>query len=152
MAWTEANTNQMNVFFGFTSVPAESLQATPCVPLASFSGFGFYKKAGTLQWSVFVSNGATQTLVDLTALLSYNKQVVSSPNSSAFQVLKIEVTDVSSTTCDVLFYVDTVLVYKIKGYVWTSSVAMSLAIEAKGGSTTSETLVLDYYQVVQNRF
>ena len=152
LKYTEAATNKADLFVGFSSLfPADTLSTQGLGPNSSFSGAGFYKLDGQLNWGVMVSNAGVQTLVPLTSLVAINK-LAAATGVGAYQVLKIEITNVTATAADVLFYIDTVLVYAIKGWTWTGSVAMSAGVEIKDGSAVSESCVLDYFVGAMARF
>jgi hypothetical protein len=149
--WTEASTNQANVFVGFSSaLPADSLQNTGLGPLANFTGVGLFKVAGTTNWQAIASVGTTQTIVNLLSTATLNKQTAAS-GTGAYQVLKIEISNVTSTSAEAIFYIDTVEVYKIQ-WTWTSAAAMSAGCEIKAGTTASEVLFVDYMATQQERF
>lgn len=152
LSYTEAATNKANIFAGFSSAfPAETLQATNLGPLASFSGVGFFKQGGNTNWSVICSNGTTQTIVNLTALLAYNKAIAVA-GGGAWQSLKVEITNVTATTFDAVFTLNNIVVYKISGFIWTSMAAMSPGLEVKAGAASSEILTVDYQYAEQERF
>lgn len=153
--FTEASTNQANVFVGLSSaLPADTLQNAGAGPLANFTGVGFFKVAGTTNWQIIASVGTTQTIVNLSSLNTLNKQTPVS-GGGLFQVLKIEISNVTATTAEALFYLDSgngpVLLYKIQ-WTWTSAAATSVGCEIKAGATASEVLNVDYVAVQQERF
>jgi len=150
--FTEASTNYANVFVGFSSLlPAETMQAAGAGPSANFSGFGFFKQSLQTAWSIIGSIGTTQTIVQLSALLAIGKLAQVS-GGGAWQVLKVELTNVRATMMDVCFSINGVLVYKLTDFVWTSCAQMSFGTEIKAGTTASEVLSLDYQMVQQQRF
>ncbi len=62
LSYTEANTSQAGIFFGFTSAMTGILTAVTGVPLNPCSACGIFKKPGDILWSAFTSVGATQLI------------------------------------------------------------------------------------------
>ena len=156
--FTEANTNQANVYAGFSSAfPADTLQSANSGPLANFSGFGFYKAGGSTTWSIIVSNGTTQQTLLLTSanlMGQGDPRITQTSGLGAWTLLEVIVENITATACDVLFKINGVLVHKYIGVVWTSMAAMSAGVEMKAGSTATvtEVLTLDYFCGQQQRF
>lgn len=156
LKFTEASTNQANLFVGFSSaLPSDTLQASPSGPLTSFTGCGFFKEAGTTNWQIINSVGTVQNIVNLSSTNTLNKQTPAS-GGGAFQVLRVEISNVTATSAEVVYMLDSgtsgpVEVYK-QTWTWTGAVAMSAGVEIKAGTTASEVLTVDYMAVQQERF
>ncbi len=149
--FAEAATNAGNVYVGMTSsTAAASLGDNGAGPASSYSGIGFYKVDGSLNWFVEASNGSTQDTVELTANNSLDG-FAHPAGSSAWQILEIDVKMKTSTKCDVMFRIDGVTVRKITDWTWTSMVAMGEALTVKAGSSTAEVLLSQYCGICKNR-
>lgn len=143
--FAEANTNAANVFFGMAdAIGANTLVDNGAGLKTSFSGFAIYKVDGGTVWKCVSSKGATQTISTSTT----------TAGGSSYQKLRIEFRPITSTTGEITFYVDDVPLYDsaitgrnypIKHQItFTSAVAMMLGCGVKNGSTSLETLLVDY--------
>jgi hypothetical protein len=151
LKFAEANTDDANIYVGLTSsTAANTIGNDGAGPAASYSGFGFFKVDGGLNWNVEASNGGTQLTTELTANNSLS-DVAHVAGSASWQTLEIDVKMKTSTKCDVMFRINGVTVVKLTDYVWTGMVAMGEAVAIKNGSTTGETLVLAYDATCKNR-
>lgn len=150
LKWTEANTDDANVFAGFSSVLiANQMVDDGAGPATSMTGAFFYKVDGSTTWACGVSLGSTQTLVTLTAANSLNK--IAQTISANFVTLKIEILPKTTTVADVIFYIDDKVVYKITDWVYTSAAAMYAGAYVKAGSANSEVLNVDYISAFKVR-
>ena len=145
LQYSEANTNKANIAFGLmSSVGAASMQDTTGEPKTNFSGAVIYKVPGGTQWKTASSVGTTQTVT----------QSDTTAGGSAFQRLMIEIMPVSSTLAEVTYFVDGNQLKtstgrpgtgKIKDQVtYTGAVNMALFVCCKNGSTSPESLLVDY--------
>jgi hypothetical protein len=142
---TEDDVNQNNLIVGLTNaVAADLLVSAGAGPKTNGSTFAFYKVDGGLNWWVHVSNGATQSSVQLTAANALDK-VAHVGSGSAKQRLTIEYVAKSSTAGDALFYIDGVLVYKFTDWVFTSATDMQCVCGCKDGDAGDETTINLYY-------
>lgn len=146
LQFTEANTDDANVMFGFASATAANhLQDNGAGPLASYSGAVFFKVDGGTNWNVEKSIGATQVTAELTATNSLTKAAIAAGGAS-YQTLRIEVEPHGGGSMDVTFFVDGVCVYKIKDTTYASATEMHLMAGVKNGDTNLETLNIDYIE------
>lgn len=139
MKYAEASTDDANVFFGFMStVAADSLVDNGAGPQATGDYIGFWKVDGGTQWYVGVqSNGtATPTADTLGSPLT-------TAGSTTYKKLHIKVVCKSSTYAQATFSVDGVVIGDIH-FAYASATEMALAVGLKNGTTTAETLYLEY--------
>ena len=148
--FAEANTSAANVFVGLSSLAAANqLKDDGAGPDATVSQttIGIYKVDGETAWRCVSQKATTQTVTLSTT----------TAGGSADQTLRICVQPVDATTAEVTFFVDGVALRDSNGVVikhsltMTSAAAMKKVIYLKGGSTTSETLVADYFYAGQMR-
>lgn len=145
LQFSEANTNKANIAFGLmNSVGAASMQDTTGEPKTSFSGAVIYKVPGGTVWKTASSLATTQTVnvSDTTA------------GGTSYAKLRIEIMPVSSTIAEVTYYVNDVQLKTSGGrpgqtsikdqLTYTGAVAMQLFVCCKNGSTSPETLNVDY--------
>lgn len=141
--FTEANTDDANIIVGLSSTSAaNALLDDGGGPPASYSGIVFFKTDGGTNWNIEVSVGGTQTTVELTAVNALNKKA-NTAGGSAKQTLAFEFLPINSTTAQVLWYIDGVLVYDML-WTYTSVVAMAPIIGGKNGGANLETLNVYY--------
>ena len=151
LQYTEANTDDANVIFGFASaVAANHLQDNGAGPLASYSGAVFFKVDGGTNWNVEKSIAGTQTTAELTAANSLTKSAQTAGGAS-YQTLRIEAEPHGGGTMDVSFFIDGVLVYKMKDTTYASATEMHVFAGVKNGDTNLETLNVDYIEAWQLR-
>lgn len=138
--YAEGATDDANVIAGLLSTSAaNALLDNGGGPPASYSGLCFFKVDGGTNWNIEASVGGTQTTVELTAANSLDG-VAHTAGGSAKQTLTIEFVPFTSTTAEVIWYIDGVAVYKTN-WTYTSVVAMSPVLGLKNGDiTTVETL------------
>lgn len=148
LQYSEANVNQACVAFGFMSgVGAASMQnfaAGADEPKTNFSGALIYKVPGGTQWKTCSSVGTAQT----------KNQSDTAAGGANYVRLRVEVNPVSSTLAEVTYFADGVQlktsggrpgVTKIKDELtYTGSVPFAVFFAVKNGSTTPETLNVDY--------
>lgn len=141
----ESNTDDAHVMFGLAdAVAAEMIVDATGEPKTSFSGAVFYKVKDGTNWKVATSLSTTQTKVELTAANSLTKAAVVRP-ASAYGRVGIGWQPLSSTTGDIMFYVDGVLVYRQANFVYTSATEMNLFGGIKNGANTNhDKLLFDY--------
>ncbi len=155
--YSEANVNKANIAVGFMSaVGAASMADTTGEPKASFSGAVIYKVPGGTQWKTASSVGTTMGGSGGTA-----QQSDTTAGGAAFTRLRIEVMPVSSTLAEVTYFVDGNQlkvaggrpgVTKIKDQLtYTGSLFFAPFMMVKNGSTTAETLLVDYVGCEQLR-
>lgn len=145
LQFSEANTNKANIAFGLmSSVGAASILDTTGEPKTNFSGAVIYKVPGGTQWKTCSSIGTTQTTT----------QSDTTAGGASFQRLMIEIMPISSTLAEVTYFVDGVQLKtatgrpgttKVKDQVtYTGAVSMALFVCCKNGSTSPESLAVDY--------
>lgn len=148
--YSEANTNKANIAFGFMSgVGAASMADTTGEPKASFSGAVIYKVPGGTVWKCASSVGTVMGGAGGVAQVSDT-----TAGGSSYVRLSIEVMPISSTIAEVTYFVDGVQLKtsggrpgqtKIKDELtYTSALQMSIFVMCKNGSTTPESLLVDY--------
>lgn len=149
--YTEANTDDANIFMGFMSaLAANSLQDNGAGLRASGSIIGFYKVDGGTRWQIAFRDGSNLTTVDLTAANTLTKQAYTAGGAS-YQLFEIEVDAKSATEHAVAFKIDGVTVYKMSGLSIASATEMNFGFYAKTGGSQAETLNIDYAAVYQGR-
>lgn len=148
--YAEANTSAANVFIGLSSaLAADQLVDNGAGPATSFSGAGFYKVDGETSWRFVTSMGSTQTKSNL---------LNNTAGGSATAIFRIEVNMVTSTQAEVIpkingvQCVDSVTLRPIKHVVTLSSpAAMAAGVYVKCGSTSAESITVDYVACYQKR-
>lgn len=141
LQFTEANTNDANVAFGFqNAVGANSILDNGAGLKVSGDTIGIYKVDGGTVWRcVSAVNGTSTDTVSTTTA-----------GGSAYQVLEIEVVDFTGTQMKVIYKVDglplkdsndTEITHTI---AVASSTEMQLFVGVKNGDTNLETLNVDY--------
>lgn len=149
----QGNTNQASVFCGFSSTFASGLMQSGMGSVNSnFTGCGFFLQGGGTTWSIVVSNGTTQTIVQLTSLNAKNKLTAAFGDGN-WHELEVRINPTSSTFAEVLFFVDKVLVYAIPEWTFTSGSAMTFGEYVQSGTTATnaEVLTVDYHAAQQDR-
>lgn len=146
--FTEAATDKANVFFGFVdAIGADTLVDNGGGLKASFSGAAIFKTDGSTVWKCITSNGATQTIT-ASATVAGNAD---------FQVLEIEFSDWDGVQMQVVFKHNGEYLKDANGYVIrhrvavTSATEMQVGVGVKNGTTTAESLSVDYIYAAQNR-
>lgn len=141
--FSQAATNAANVYFGLMdAVGANALQDNGAGPKASFSGAGFFAKDGSTLWSVIYSDGATQTIAELSATNSLNKQA-NVAASAAFQLLEIDIVPKTSALCDVVFKINGSTVYKMLDRTYANATETSLMVGSKNGTAAQQVVKCD---------
>ncbi len=149
--FAQANTDDANVAHGFLSGPAANAIIDDGAGVdTNFSGAMFYCVDGALTWNVIYSDGATQTKAVLSAANSLDG-LVHNAASAAYQQLQIEIIPLTSTLLDVLFYIDDVLVYKMKDQTYANATECGVTLGAKNGDTNAETVLFDLVMAYQKR-
>jgi hypothetical protein len=138
--FAEAATDDGNVFVGMTSeAVATALGDNGAGPPADYSGVGFHKLDGGLNWIAEFSNSTTQKTQELTADGSLDS-VVHAAGSATTQLLEIDVLPKTATLCDVVFKIDDVCVAKFMDQVFTSMIAMAPVVIVKAGGSSAEVI------------
>lgn len=158
--YAEANTSAMNAFVGFSSVlgTANMLLDDGAGPAASFSGAGIFKVDGGTVWKFVTSLGTTQTITTSQH----------TAGGSAYQTLRVEVRQGSSgasgleaipwlgtgtpsgaTTWQQMLDANNKPIKHAITY--TSAVNMQAGVYVKEGSTSAETMLVDYIGAYQLR-
>lgn len=159
--YSEANTDDANLFIGYSSAAAANLMVDDGAgPAANHSAVGFCKVDGGTNWKAHVSLGTTQTTVELTAaaLKAINMQAAGpiAAGGSSYQTLGVVVRAISATQAEAEFWFDSAggvnlqLVYKII-FTYTSAVIMNGVLYIKAGGSNSEVLHADYADLKQQR-
>jgi hypothetical protein len=148
--YAEAATSAANVAVGFgdTIGSADFLVDNGAGCRSSWSGAVIYKVDGGTVWRCKSSNGTTST-DNVTAITA---------GGSAAQKLRIEVSDYTSLSCQVTYWVDdkqlrdaTTNLPIVHTVLYASAAQMQAGAYLKAGSGTSETLVIDYMAAFQTR-
>lgn len=141
--FAQAATNAANVYFGLMdAVAANAIQDNGAGPKASFSGAGFFCKDGSVNWHVIYSDGSTQTIAELTATNSLNKQA-NVAASAAFQLLEIDIVPKTSTLVDVVFKINGSTVYKMLDRTYANATEISAMVGVKNGTAAQQALKCD---------
>lgn len=149
--FSQAAINAANVGFGSSNAAAAtSLADDGAGPAADFSGAMFYTVDGDTTWRCIYSDGTTQTIVELDADGSLDG-VAKTAASTTYQVLRIEIIPVTSSLVDVMFYIDGVLVCKMKDKTLASATEMDVFILNKAGTAAAQTVNCDYAAAFQKR-
>ena len=144
LQWSEANTDDANVIFGFMSaVAANSLIDDGAGPRASGDYVALWKvDGGTEYYAGVQANGTAyptaDTLTDTTA------------GGTSYQKLKIKVSCYSSTQGVAEFWVDETNV-ATHHFTYASATEMQLFAGVKNGSANAETLNVDWLAYNDNR-
>ena len=151
LQFAEAATNAANVWVGLTSeAVATAMGDNGAGPPASYSGVGFYKVDGSLNWFTEFSVAGLQNTVELTATNSLNK-TLQVAGSASFQLLEIDVIPKTSTLCDVIFKINGSVVASYLDQIFTSMAAMAPVVIMKAGSGTAEVILVDLIKFGQVR-
>jgi len=136
-SYTEANTDDANVYVGFANAPDADLMVDDGAgPKVDMSGAGFFKVDGGTNWNIIVSVGTDQHKAELTAANALDG--VAHAAGGAFN-MQIEVVSVSATEIRVNFYLDGVHVYQRKHALGTPT-EMAAVFKIKAGGANVETL------------
>jgi len=158
--YTEANTDDANIFMGLSDVATTNLMVdADAGPATTFDGCGFYKAGSSDNWAVITSNATTQTktVTDVDA----------STSNTSYYTFRCDVRPVSSLAADIFFWIDTSGLNAfapcretgahprtpdIKHNILFSGLQeMHFVAGIKNGSGTAETLTLDYASCYQTR-
>ena len=158
--YTEANTDDANIFIGFSSIgaTADLLRDDGAgISTTSASGMWFYKVDGGTKWVCRSQIGAG---VGVTTTTSRHN---SAPLSTGlYTTLRIEVVPISSTVAEVTYSIDDGVngmmqmedanYQKIKHQlVYTNAVACGAFFGQKTGGANAEVLLVDYVYAAQKR-
>jgi hypothetical protein len=168
LQWTEANTNQAAVVMGFmNSVAAGAIVNGGLTLKTNFSGACIFKPTGSNSYQTVSSIGTTQTITN-TDVGTATINTYGWAGGSNQQRLRVEIKPVSSTICEVSYWVDynaanpgsgflqlrdsTTRKNLIKDFVtYTGAVQMQAFFGILNGSTSPETLNVDYAAYEQLR-
>lgn len=156
--YTEANTDDANIAFGFSdAIAANLLQDNGAGPAASFSGALIYKVDGGTVWKTVSSNGTTQT-IKTTALTAGGTTGGYYGNNDGYHLMGIEIGDYTSTQMQVTYWYDgnqmrdsTYNLPIVDTLTIASLTEMEVGAYAKAGSANAETLNIDYIAAGQTR-
>jgi len=150
LKFTEANTDDANVAFGLANaVGANTIVDDGAGLKTNFSGVAIVKVDGGTRWKVMSSLATTQEIVDLTAILSYDK-LAKTAGGGVYQILEIDWQPISGTVGEARFFIDGVHVYTLS-FTFTSATEMNLFVGVKAGGANSEVVTVDYLYGVQQR-
>lgn len=144
--FTEANTDDANVFFGFmNAIAANSIVDNGAGPQASGCHAVLEKRDGETQWRLTTRNGSasTSTLSTTTA------------GGSAYQKLEILVEDYTGTSCQVTAKVNGDFLRDSNNLpirhtiLYASATEMQVGFGVKNGGANLETLNVDYVCATQ---
>lgn len=160
LQFTEANTNQAAVIFGLSSAIAAGggwLNSTGTGVISSFSGAAIFKKAGTSQWFTVSSLGASQTVTAVNT-----QDVNGNPSDGNWHTLRVEFQPLTASLAEVRYFVDglqlrpattpTATMGIVDQLTFTSAAAMYAGVGLLNGSTSVETLNVDYVVASQIRY
>ena len=145
--FTEANTDDANIAFGFSSSVAANIIVDDGAGLrTSGTHFVIYKVDGGTAWICESRNGST---------VSRNTSSTTA-GGSAYQVLGVEIVELTTTTCTAVYKVDGVILrdattgQPIRHQVLYSGLSnCQLWAGGKNGGANLETLNIDYIAAVQ---
>ncbi len=157
LQYSEANTNKAAIAFGFMSgVGAASMADTTHEPKSSFSGAVIYKVGGGTVWKCASSVGTTMGGAGGVAQASDT-----TAGGTAYSRLRIEVMPISSTLAEITYWVDGNQLKNAGGrpgqtqikdqLTYTGALQMNFFVMCKNGSTTAESLLVDYMASEQLR-
>lgn len=149
LQYAEANTDDANVAFGLANAPvADTLVDNGAGMRTSGSVFAIFKVDGGTVWKCCSQNNSITTVSTSTT----------TAGGSSYQELRIEILDYTSTLCQVVFSVDGKrLVDSTTGKdivhtcLYASATEMAVFAQIKNGSTSPETLLVDYIGAWQKR-
>lgn len=143
LKFTEANTNAANVAHGLmNAVAANSILDDGGGPAASYSGAVFFKTDGTLYWQFETSLAGTQVTTRIAD--------VASAGDGVYRTFEIEFRPRSSTLAEVIPKINGKQCLDVNGLpikheiTFTNATEMQLFAGVKNGSTTLETLQVDW--------
>ncbi len=146
--YAEANTNAANIAFGFASGVAANLLVDDGGGMrTSGSVIAIYKVDGETVWRCVSRSSTTVTVT----------QSTTTAGGSSYQTLSIEVVDRDPVYCTVVFKVDGQYLRDVNNQVirhslpFASASQMQLFVGVKNGSTSLETLNVDYIGAAQTR-
>lgn len=149
--FAEANTDAGNLFIGLTDeAVATAMGDDAAGPPADYSGAGFHKLDGGTVMIAEVSNGTTQETQVLDANGSINK-IAQASGSASYRLFEVDLIPKTSTTMDVVFKIDGIVVHKVNDFVWTSMAAMAPVVVVKAGSASAEVIKVDFIGLAMNR-
>lgn len=144
--FTEANTDDANVIFGSTNaVAADLLVDNGAGPKATGDYVAMWKVDGGTQWYCGICSANTETPTAFT--LGSPKTTA---GGSSYQKLTIKVICLTSTRAKATFAVDGVCIGDID-FVYSSATEQQLVLGVKNGTTSKETLNVDYLGFEQVR-
>lgn len=152
LKFTEANVSAANVGFGVANAVGNDLLVDGGGGMKTSGSFAaIYKVDGGTVWKTASSVGSTQNLSTSTK----------TAGGSAYQILRIEVCPISSTIAEVTYYVNDVQLLMTGGrpgqnlikdqLTYTSATEMQLFVALKNGSTSPESVLVDYIAWEQQR-
>jgi hypothetical protein len=149
--YTEVNTNQANIFFGFASAPASGLLVTGSGGMRTTGTIlGLFKQGGTTVWQAIARNGSTVQ----------NTTSTQAAGLSTYQNISVEVIDQTAGQCTVVFKVDDqILLDANENWIrfivpYSGLVKCSLTLGLRNGATVtngSEVVNLDWWIAQQRR-
>ena len=150
--FTEANTDDINIFMGLCNNPGANLLIDDGGgPVASFSGAAFYKVDGGTRWQTITSVGTTRITNDLSLTNKSNLSgLAQTAGGASYVQFNINWNPYSSTNAYVDFFIDDVHVAQ-HDMVYTSATEMAIAFGIKNGGANAETLLIDYVYCGQYR-
>jgi hypothetical protein len=139
--FTEANTDDANVFVGLSSdIAATVMGDNGAGPPASYTGVNFHKVDGGTAWLFETSNGTSQTTTTTTT----------TPGGGTFVRLGFHIDSGDGTTANVTAFIDGVKVASHK-LALASLAACGIVFGIKAGAGNAETLTVDYVRCIQQR-
>mgnify|MGYP001573554515 CR=1 FL=1 len=148
----QANTDDINFFFGFASAAAADLLVdNGGDPRTSGSIFGITCSENDTVWHGYSRNGTTST--DTASAVSNNDA------AGVYREYEVRLEEFSASQCVVTYYIDGMVLRDDTIYAnpiahrvsYTSLTEMNFAIYAKAGGATSETPLIDWAIAAQVR-
>ena len=149
---TEANTNKSSWFVGFTDTTTTGFLQNTGAPAASFSGAIFWKAQGAMALNFMTSNGATQNstssaIATVVSGQSYILGAYIDPNDGVTGICTWFASTVSGSPKTI-----TVLGQSTLNLTLASLNPMYFGFGVRAGSSSAETLTLDYAQAAMGRY
>lgn len=163
--YSEANTDDANIYLGYSSAAAADLMVdNGAGPATSHSGVGFYKidsSASGNYWFAHTSVSTTQNSTQLTAanMLGGKARIYGplSAGGASYQTLGLTVRAINSTQAEAEFWADTAggrnlqFAYK-QTFPYTNAAIMNAVAYIKAGGANSEVLNVDLIALSMNRY
>lgn len=149
MKYSEANTDDANIFFGFANaIAADLLLDNGAGPKTSGNVIGLYKVDGGTVWRCVTRHSTTTNVTDSVS--------TTTAGGTAWQMLEIDIADGGgSGVAQVTFYVDGVILKDSSGnpiihpFTVSNATEMQFGVYVKNGSANNESVKIDKWYAAQ---